>query len=233
MIITKEEYEKQILEIRKKELESLKFEAVCLFLEKFNKRENLDLENILFEILNTSSIEDDYVEEKYRKLNKFINLKVFLSSLTQEQLESNVYLKKAYNLIDLSCKDCGDIIINLEKQMLTMDNNIINIEMNIPSETAKLLPNTVSEQAIIPLSDSQIDFVNLLDKENEHIYSEYNECVSKIDSMAEDIYRLQMNKMLLECSYEIGNNTFNIFNSSKEAKFITSFQVNTKTKSLN
>lgn len=58
---TKEEFLENVKKIQEKELNSDKFKAVKDFIERLNKRENLDLEKRLFKIVGTYGLDDDLI----------------------------------------------------------------------------------------------------------------------------------------------------------------------------
>ena len=102
------------------------------------------------------------------------------------------------------------------------------MNINIPTKRLKLLPTSISEQVGIPYyrpQDYKIAYINVLDAENSHIYSEYNIYVRNINKLATDIYQLQMWNLLSAYPEQIYNYYFSILNNDSEHEFRTAYFV--------
>lgn len=234
---TKEKYEKNIRKINEKELNSVRFKIVKEFISSLNKRENLDLEKRLFKIIDTYGLEDNlvnksYEEERISKTRRYNELKEFMSFLTSEQIHSNLYLTATAEFMKTSIIDCKTIIEHLQNQIKNMENSNENrrleINIDIPKERLDLLPTRICDQTSIPYYRPQNyrnAYIYLLDKDNRHIYEEYNKYARNIEKLAEDIYHLQMWNLLSAYPEQINNYYFSILNNEYEHQFRTVYFV--------
>lgn len=235
--ITKDEFEQKVRKIQSNELSSEKFKLISNLMEKYYSRENIKLEDKLFGIVGNYIVEDNLFnkkinEKKLDRAKRFGELNKFINSLSQEQIESNLYLQMAVKLLKTSETDCKYVIKLLRNEIdLCQINKIIKtitIDINIPQATCDLLPLRVSEQVGISYYNPEkynVYFADVLDEKNKHIYTEYNRYVSKIDKLASDIYLLQMWNLLSVYPEEIDNYYFQFLNSSVEHKILTGFFV--------
>lgn len=232
---TKKEYEENIRQINEKELHSATFKFTRAFLSILNERENLELEERLFEIVGASGREEDlfgksYDEKKISKLKRYSKLTHFMNSLTQEQIHSNPYLQAAVGFMEKSLIDCRMILEHLQDKIKenSDDKGKFDINMDIPSDRLYLFPLTILEQTSIPYykpQDYRKSYIYLLDKDNRYVYEEYNKYVRTIEKLAEDIYHLQMWNLLSEYPEQIDNYYFYILNNESEHQFRTSYSV--------
>lgn len=234
---TKEEFEEHKRQIQQNELESDRFKNVEKFLNDYHKRENRELEKKLFKIIGTYGLEDHLInksfdEKRIYKIKRYNELKKFMNSLTQEQINSNLYLEAVSTFMETSIEDCDLIIKHLKEQIsnleLSDENQRLELNINIPKERLELLPTIIGEQVGIPYyrpQDYKIAYINVLDAENSHIYSEYNIYVRNIDKLATDIYHLQMWNLLSAYPEQIYNYYFSIMNNDFEHEFRTAYFV--------
>lgn len=234
---SKDEYEKEKKRIIQSELNSDRFKRIKEFLNSYNKRKNLKLESCLFGIVGTYGLEDylinkSFEERKIDKIKRFDKLKKFINSLSEEEIESNIYLKKASEFMTTSIEDCSLIVeelkLKINKLELSDSNQRLELNINIPDERLEALPIRVREYVGIPYyvpSRYKIKYVNVLDNKNAYIYSEYNEYVNKINKLVTDIYALQMWNLLSYYKEEINNYYFVILNNEFEHEFRTAYFV--------
>lgn len=234
---TKEEFEEHKRQIQQNELESDRFKNVEKFLNEYYKRENRELEKKLFKIVGTYGLEDHLInksfdEKRIYKIKRYNELKKFMNSLTQDQINSNLYLKAVSIFMETSIEDCDLIIKQLKEQIsnleLSDENQRLELNINISKEILELLPTTIHEQVGIPYYRPQaykIAYVNVLDAENSHKYAEYNTYVRNIDKLATDIYHLQMWNLLSAYPEQIYNYYFSIMNNDCEHEFRTAYFV--------
>lgn len=237
---TKEEFEKNIRQLQTLELHSDRFKKTKEFISLYNKRENLDLEKKLFKIVGTYGVNYDLLNKSYDERRqiyqeKYDELKKFMNSLTQEEINSNIYLKAASNFMETSIKDCKIIIQELLNQIKNLEilseNERFEVNINIPKERLNLLPTSIQTQTSIPYyrpNAYKNEHVYILDENNRHIYEEYNKYVTNREKLAEDIYYLQMYYLLSIYSEEIYNYYFNILNNDIDHEFRTGYFVTKK-----
>lgn len=231
--MTKEEFEKCKKLIQSNELESDRFKKIKEFLNNYHKRENIKLETKLFKIVGTYGLDDNLINKsidykiahKIKRLNK---LKHFMSSLTEEQINSNLYLQATSVFMKTSIVDCEFIIRQLKEKIEDLElfdkNQRLGLSVNIPTGRLKLLPTTIDEQVEIPYYKTK--YVNVLDDENIHMYSEYNTYARNIGKLATDIYHLQMIKLLSTYPEKIYNYQFYILNNNNNHVFKTTYYIN-------
>lgn len=234
---TKEEFEEHIRQIQQNELHSDRFTKIKIFVNDYYKRENKKLEKKLFKIIGTYGLEDHLInksfdEKRISKIKRYIELKNFINSLTQDQINSNLYLRAVSIFMETSIEDCEFIIRRLKEKIedleLSDENQRLELNINIPIKRLKLLPTTICEQVGIPYyrpQDYKIAYINVLDEENSHIYSEYNIYVRNINKLATDIYQLQMWNLLSIYPEQIYNYYFYILNNDSEHEFRTAYFV--------
>lgn len=234
---TKEEFEERKRQIQQNELESDRFKNIEKFLNEYRKRKNRELEKKLFKIVGTYGLEDHLInksfdEKRIYKIKRYNELKKFMNSLTQNQINSNLYLKAVATFMETSVEDCNLIIKQLKEQISNLElsdkNQRLELNINIPKERLELLPTTIREQVGIPYYRPQaykIAYVNVLDAENSHKYAEYNTYVRNTDKLATDIYHLQMWNLLSAYPEQIYNYYFSITNNDYEHEFRTAYFV--------
>lgn len=155
-----------------------------------------------------------------------------MNSLTQEQINSNLYFEAVSTFMETSIEDCDLIIKQLKEQIsnldLSIENQRLELNINIPKERLELLSTTIREQVGIPYyrpQDYKIAYINVLDDEKSYKYVEYNKYVRNIDKLATDIYHLQMWNLLSAYPEQIYNYYFSITNNDFEHKFRTAYFV--------
>lgn len=177
-------------------------------------------------------INKSFDEKRISKIKRYIELKNFINSLTQDQINSNLYLRAVSIFMETSIEDCEFIIRRLKEKIedleLSDENQRLELNINIPIKRLKLLPTTICEQVGIPYyrpQDYKIAYINVLDEENSHIYSEYNIYAKNINKLATDIYQLQMWNLLSIYPEQIYNYYFYILNNDFEHEFRTAYFV--------
>lgn len=234
---TKKEFEEHKRQIQRNELDSDRFKKVKIFVNDYYKRENKELEKKLFKIIGTYGLEDNLInksfdEKKINKIKRYNKLKKFMNSLTEDQINSNLYLQAVSMFMETSIEDCEFIIRRLKEKIedleLSDENQRLELNINIPTKRLKLLPTSISEQVGIPYyrpQDYKTEYINVLDVENAYIYSEYNRYVRNINKLATDIYHLQMWNLLSAYPEQIYNYYFSILNNDFEHEFRTAYFV--------
>lgn len=234
---TKKEFEEHKRQIQRNELDSDRFKKVKIFVNDYCKRENKELEKKLFKIIGTYGLEDNLInksfdEKKINKIKRYNKLKKFMNSLTEDQINSNLYLQAVSMFMETSIEDCEFIIRRLKEKIedleLSDENQRLELNINIPTKRLKLLPTSISEQVGIPYyrpQDYKTEYINVLDVENAYIYSEYNRYVRNINKLATDIYHLQMWNLLSAYPEQIYNYYFSILSNDFEHEFRTAYFV--------
>lgn len=232
---TKEEFEEHKRKIQQEELKSDRFKKIQKFIMEYQKRENIELERVLFKIVGTYGLEDNLINKRFDKRRiykskRYNELKKFMNSLSGDQINSNIYLKAAAMFMETSIIDCELIIRQLRTRIFNLElsdrNQSIYINIDIPKERLELFPKMIYEVVRIPYyrpQDYKMAHVNILDETNSYIYTEYNQYVDNIKRLSEDIYQLQMCNLLSLFPEQIVNYNFSIFNY--ECEFRTSFFV--------
>lgn len=225
---TKEEFENEIKTINDKELKSAKYWNTYLYLKNnYWNRKNIELENELFKIIGVYGLEKDMINEsdnivKEVKLKKYSILNQFINSLSEEQINSNLFLKTTEIFIRTSNKNCLDII-NQANRINNKD--LISIEYPIPSYVQDYIPEYISTQVGIEYykpEDYKIEYVDLLDKEHKYVYDDYNLCARRLGKLLEDIYFLEINSILYNNPNLICYH-FQVYHPGYNNKFIVSF----------
>lgn len=172
-IIKTKDMDKSILEMRKKELESETFGKISTFLDKYNRRQAVNKEKELFEILET---------------NEFNRIRFFLNSLLVDELNSNIYLRTAKNALRNIKFNCSKRIIRLNEDLFT-DNSKENGELTfeLSEGMEDFLISKVNTSIDIITRDGKEE-IEVLDKKNIRVYKEYNEIVDKVNGMMVSLY---------------------------------------------
>ena len=215
--------EEKIKEEQLKELHSEEFKKISTFIEEYDQRKCLDKEKELLELINKKIKEYEfelkntpfisYYENQTEK-NKIKIIEEFINSLTEEEINSNIYLKTAYYLLELSKKDCQTIV---EKAMKKIShdtyipypkiNKIYQITIPIESENIGIFFKEVKTGKYIYYSSTdeskelKIVYIQVLDEENIKIYEKYNGIVRSMHRLAIAIYRLRIAEII--SNYEI------------------------------
>ena len=234
--IQKEEYEMEIEKIQTEELNSKRYiESYGFLKDNYWSRENKNLEDKLFSFIGTYRNEDDiFIESniflKQKSLNSYNQLKEFINSLSDEQIKSNIFLKYACIFIKTSVEDCSKIIEELEEKQKNNDKNTIELNCPISDNTKKYLLKHRNTQIGIKYYRSEaykIDYIDVLDEKHKYVYEHYNMCVDEIKRLAEDIYFLEINKLIFD-NFDISCTHFQIYNPSDYNYFIIKFFVQNK-----
>lgn len=234
---TKDEYLNRVKQIQSEELKSDRYMLVYVFLtHNYWNRENEDLEKELFKIIGTHDLEESIFNEssEYKKslrMKKNEMLKQFISSLTEEQINSNIFLKSTYLFMNMSNEVCSAIMTELYDK-INSENvpNLLTLEFQIPEKTQELIPNYIPGQKGIKYyrpEDYRTDYIDVLDSTHKYVYEDYNLLVEKLGKLAEDVYYLKLNEMIfnipsLECYH------FQAYHPGYNNHFIASFFVRKK-----
>lgn len=236
---TKDEYENNIKMLQAEELISDRYQKVYSLLEReYWNRLNIELEEKLFKIIGTYGFEEQLINKsiafkKRKRLERFEKLKKLMNSLTEEQINSNSYLKHVNLFMQNSIDDCSEIINMLRQKIddIGVDINtyqIVDIELPMNLDRAKLLPSRISDSVGIKYyrpSDYKISYVDILDQDHIYVYEDYNKYVDNLYNLASNIYFLQLWNMLSICPEEINHFYFHLSNYSDEYKVQVRFYV--------
>lgn len=237
---TKEEYLAEINRIQSEELNSDRYAKVRKSLENhYWNRKNKDLEEELFKIVGTYGLEDYSLinkSDEYQKsvrLKRYAQLKRFFEGLSEEQINSNVFLKITNLYMKISVKECNEMISQLD---LENPGKCFRAEYFIPETTQKHLPDYVNTQCAVLYYDPsayKTDYVDVLDSSHINVYRDYNDFVRKITKLAEDIYFLELNYQIVRKFKNLICNYFQIYHLGHDSKFIASFFLREPQKSIN
>lgn len=243
---SKEEYIRKVHKIQEEELKSQRFKRVSEELSNnYWNRGGIELEKQLFEIVETPGMPEKLINKSddYKRVyifNKYLKLKQFMNYLSGEEINSNIFLKRAKEYMDLSLKDCMIVFDELKCQMTNIkndeENRILQIECEMPKSREEIIPLRIMEQKDIKYyrpQDHQISYINILPSDKKYIYKDYNEYVGRLNELAENIYMLQMNMIINMCSEEVFNYKFKINESMlKHKQFIASFTLKGRKRSI-
>ena len=236
---TKEEYLAEINKIQSEELNSDRYAKVRKSLENhYWDRENKDLEEELFKIVGTYGLEDPLINksDEYQKsvrLKRYAQLKKFFEGLSEEQINSNIFLKIANLYMKISVEECKEMISQLN---LENPGKSFRAEYFIPETTQKHLPDYVNTQCGVLYYDPsayKTDYVDVLDSSHISVYRDYNDLVEKITRIAEDIYFLELNYQIVRNFNNLICYHFQIYHPGHDNKFIVSFYLHEPQKSIN
>ena len=231
-LIMKKKYSEEKSRIQREELESKRYELILDFLaNNYSYRKNKNIETQLFQLLNSCNFNNidfnitDEFKEKVRQ-KKHNDLNKMLDSLTEEQIKSNVYLKKAKLYMDTSYDECKKIIQELKNN--SFDYSKI-WKMDIPSHIGELIPSYIELQVDVnnrKINRNRVLKVDILDWYHIQNYEEYNDYVSKTEELFCCIYLLQLNNLFdkesidLMCDkFSINNNKYNIILNIKQKRY--------------
>ena len=212
-------------QIQKEELESKRYKTISNYLiNNVYDRKHYDLEKRVYDIVDTSSISypSEY-ELRVDMINRYYALKELFKSIPRYVIYENEYLKKAYQFFESSVLDSLEII-NILKDEISADDSKVVLRTLIPSETDERIPRTVNEEVRAIFDGNIFEYVNCLDEAHEHIYSDYNEYVSKCDLLLEKIYLIELNKLLNDLCPSYVCYNFSVYTQSGLSEFISSFQ---------
>ena len=158
-----------------------------------------------------------------------------MDSLSDEEINSNLYFKAVKQFMETSEIDCVNIITQLNKKIDELEETdrvqSLELNLNIPNERLELLPVTIKEQVGIPYCKPEVyktEYIDILDTKHIRIYYTYNSYVRKINKLASDIYHLQMWALLSSQKLQIENYHFSILNNDYENEFRMLFFVQNK-----
>lgn len=230
---TKREYFENIRKIQESELKSDRYASAYSFMNDNNywNRENIALEEELFKIIRRYGIEDcgfnmsDHYIKNIR-LRRYVKLKCFLDSLTEEQINSNIFLKNADLFMKTSAEDCSIILKQILDNVLDNEIKIKEIEIDIPEQIKIYFSRLILTKTIVKHYDPKEYEVAvcILDDSHKYVYEDYNKCVDKIQQLAEAIYHLQLNNMTLSSDIICTRLKINIYSEDEKYFSIVFFR---------
>lgn len=235
---TKKEYLDEINRIQTEELNSDRYAKAKKTLENYTwNRENKDLEQELFKIVGTYGLEGSLINKplEYQKsvrLRRYVQLKKFFEGLSEEQINSNVFLKIAKLYMEISVGECKEMLSQLN---LENPGKCFTAEYFIPETTQQHLPDYVNTQRAILYYNPSVyktDYVDVLDSSHINVYRDYNVFVGKITKLVEDIYFLELNYQIVRNFNNLICYHFQIYHPGHDNKFIASFFLREHQKSM-
>ena len=234
---TKEEFYEEIKQIQKEELNSDRYMLAYAFLtNNYWNRENKELEEELFKIIGTYGLEEDMFDKssehhKPARTKRYEILKQFIGSLSLEQINSNIFLKRTYLFMNMSNEVCSTIMTELYDKINGGDvSGSLTLKLEIPEKTQELIPNYIPVLRGIKYYRPEAyrtEYIEVLDSTHKYVYNDYNSLVRKIGKLAEDVYYLQLNEMVYNIpSLECYN--FQVYHPGYNNHFITSFFIRPK-----
>ena len=204
--------------IQTEELDSDRYHNIIKFLiSKYWNRKHYDLEERLFQIIN---IDDN---PKIDLVNRYGVLKNFLESLPESIFRDNIFLEKAYLFLHSSRMDCKNIVYYMNEELSTSDERL-SIQSEVPQRLIEKIPERVHDQIFINYDGKEFEYVDVLDDSHRHVYDEYNDYVSKIKLLLENIYLLQITNIISNNDI-VSCKRVNLYNPSNSYSFITSFNI--------
>ena len=229
---TKDEYYKEIEKIQNDELKSERYVLTHAFLmNNYWNRKNINLENELFKIIGSCGLEDPLLNESYdlrseSRMKKYEYLNQFMNSLSNEQINSNIFLKNTNLFMNMSSEVCFNIIDELYDKLNSADvSDFLEFKVPIPHETQMLILNYITEYTNVKYfepKDYRNSCISILDSEHKYVYEDYNLFVQKMGKLAEDIYFLKLNDILSNDS-SIECNRLYLYHSGNDNHFIVNF----------
>lgn len=134
---TKEEFYREIEQIQSDELKSDRYMLVYSFLTyNYWNRQNKDLEDELFKIIGKYDLRKSMFNKssEYKKnvaMKKYEKLKQFIGSLSEEQINSNIFLKNTYLFMNMSNEVCSTIMAELYDR-INSENIPISLTLKLP-----------------------------------------------------------------------------------------------------
>lgn len=235
-VTAKKEFDNKVRQIHIDELQSEKYKKVCEYLSKnYYARRNEELETNLLKVVGSYDIDYDLFNKSRDAKKALVNgeykkLKGFMSSLSENQINSNIFLKSAYDFMNMSEEVCGEIVLLLQDTVNNGEPK--DISMSIPEKMGELIPEYAEESIGIPYynpAEYKTAYINFLDAQHEHIYKDYNFVVRTIGKIAEDICFFKLNEMTLnkpnlECYH------FQVYHPGYDNKLIARFFTNPEIK---
>lgn len=235
---SKKNYLNKVIEIQNNELNSLRYKWIKEFVDSYNDRGYLEEEKILLGMLlnyNVYYFNDNYEEARVDYIKSYNQVKDFINSLTDDQIDSNIYFSIAKKCFTESFIDCKKTVILLRKHMrhtdIFDDWKSISFKTFLSEDRLGYLLKEVDEETSITLKKLYKRYdvnISVLDQENIHYYYKYNKIVNVINKMCENICRLQIWNLLEKFQEDIDNCYFTIENNDYQKAFSVSFYVRTK-----
>lgn len=183
-----------IYQMQKKEVEKESFKNIVLFLESHKRRQGKDQESYLFDLLEKANLGIIFD---------------FLKRVPLDALNSNVYLKTAFeviksNKIKENCVEIIDLIkANIregkENGELTFD-LIKGFKKPIRKPGLSIIKIDVDKYG-----KEKYDRIEVLDQENIKIYKEFNQIVDVINFMLMKLYYVRLKEELSKLDIVIDN----------------------------
>lgn len=157
---------------------------------------------------------EDQIKDCTDDVEKLIRLKVFLKSLSKEDLENSIYLQLAKELLKQSKKDCLKIFNQLLIKLCSVEeNNEYNIESLISDKTNKIIQKNKEELY-------EFCVVSNIQKEKLRM-------VASVDYIFINMYKLRLNTIISKYKLDFLCDSVNI---SPDNKLIVHFYAEPKSK---
>lgn len=195
---TEEEYFSYIKQMQEKEKNTKRYATIYSELkENLMKREEEHLEEKLFQIVGERTFAYTNATDI---TNRYTVLTTFMNSLSEEQINANIFLRRVNDYIKYSLKDCREILASLFQKMefpysKKPEDSSCTLEFPLKQKRREIIPSKVRETVALLNCQSQISSVPILDWEHIKIYKDYNEYVEILNQLATNIYFFQINCM--------------------------------------
>ena len=230
MEVENNKYQEEMENERKIAIKSDDFLQILIFLEKYKNRNSKNKEKVLLKIIGY--YEDDsslsYKKKKEIALKKLKKLKDFYKTLYDEDIETNIYLKSAYDVLNDSKKECKtiirDAIISYDNKLYS--DNKLEFNMTLPEELSELFESKLSIEEEIPQYDSNFyddKTIERLDSRNMEYYNTYNNVINIIYIMTLNIYSYRFYKYIPD-KYE-NKIKFNSIIDNSNDEYIVNFDI--------
>lgn len=170
----------------------------------------------------------DEFKEKVR-LKKYNEFNDFFRSLRENQIKTNIYLKKTSEFMSTSYIVCRLIVSELKTDLIGVNKDEQTLEVKIPSYIRESIPSYINKQVEIDgYGFNKKIKVDILDGNHIDVYNDYNIVVSKIEDILCHVYLLQLNYVLIEDSSNLMCDKFMI----NDDKFSITFYAKENNKKL-
>lgn len=213
--------------LNKEDINYKTFENIKAFVNAYDNRKHLEKELTLFSIVGcyydpfrVSAIESNKKERDMICSDRLVKLNEFLSSLTEEELNENVYFQLAKIVMEYSAEESEVFAEEVINKLYYNKQEKVEIKIGV-NEDSKIL--------FMP----KMNYLNIFRRKYPHVCDRYMKFTFSIIKLIDDIYFLQLwkgfNKIELD-GVEIVK--FSRFCSEKENYIIVGVEKIKKEKSL-
>ena len=218
----KEIVKQETLLIHNNELNSNRYNDVMIFLDSYFQRTAKDKEkNLIKYIYGLENIDSkrSYQDLLLQKKSQYQQLENFINSLSDEDIENNIYLYSAKYIFDNCLDECQEYLNNID-----LDNeNIYLMPSNMQNIILPSVPLNVKIPDYIHDENKKI-YINILDTDFIESYVNYNKIVSIIKKIGASIYNLTLWNLIAENNYNISLEYFYIKSKENEKVYSLKFK---------